>query len=1645
MFIGSLSAGTDSGTIAAGAGPGAGTYRLGGGGGTLTLSNSNAIATLGANLIVDQVGGFDQNNLPYGVQNGQGTVKFTNSQANLTGPITVNGGMTANTTGAYSGILEFAVPSGTAANLQPIGVGTNNVTLNGGSLQFDPPTTANANTAVTIGNLIVNGGPASLTTSAHGSNNGATSNGNSGSTIAIGGTLGIVRNEGATLFIGLSTQQGSQPAINVLGPQGQADYTNTNGKGIGALSGSGGTFFAVTNNSLGGPGTGTNPATAIGNFVPAGSVSNGMATYGLAQTPGDGTNVSPWIMYNSSGTGGTFLAYTSAGFVPSIPTVGNVPGVLTFATGSQFVNTISSDIVFIQNPTATDASMTANQTVFAIESTKSTGTVNIQSTSAAPITLTVTSGGISADEQNGNMNFGIAATTGNPTPANGVNVQFGATGTAEAVLFVGSNNGTSSMTFLNQLTAGSLTKTGLGSLFILSQGTNTIPGNVTVDEGLIQTGTNGGATGDGIGEFALGSGNNIVLNGGGWMIQSDTSATITHNILVGAAGGIFGAGTQQTQTKTYSGSIMDDTGTGLPAAGPLTLSMRNSSTFTFSNTTSGTNLWSGGTLIQGGGTVVVQNGVNFGTGSVEVFSPSTLTLQGASNLSSTAALTVDLGATANLQFSNGTGPVIIGSLNGGGSVVLGAAGPVSSTLQVGGNNASTTFSGPVSQISGSTSSLNKVGTGSLTLTGTSSYTGTTTVTNGTLRFNGSLTGGGAVTVGDSVNAGSRPILAGTGVIAGAVNVLGSSSPSAGTIAGASGAMLVLNGGLTLNNGSISSFTLTSGGTNNTNPLISTTGVNSLTFTTGSDTVNLSGTAALGTYDLISYTNGAAPGGTFTIGTNSISGPFNYTLTPTANQLDLIVSSAVTLTWTNAGTSPSNPGVWDVATTQNWASSVPAASTYADGDNVQFTDTNVLGPSMLSSPQNITISGTVNPGKIEFQNNSVSYSVGGGVIAGVTQLDLDATGAVTATVTLTGANTYTGGTFITNGTLLLGASSSGGSNSSVTSGPVGIGTVTIGATNGSNNTSMYLSGTSGGRSLGNSIVVASGGSGTVTIGGQNTSGIDAFGGSITLGNGLAGQSLAISEPSGGELDLSGGILAGPTAAGITINGGLVKLTSGSSTYAGTTTVSTGTLRVTNTSGSATGTGPVNVSSSAVLGGGAGGTSGAIGGLVTIAGGADLAPNGFTGTSSPGTVTNLTLNGGLTLSNSASLDYILGTSSDLVTLGGAAHTLTLGTGVTLNITQAAGFGNGTYDLINYGSNTVAAGSDANLSTWTDPTAGTYQVATFVDTGSQIDLTLTQRTATAAWNYAGSGNWSDVTKWSPSGTYPNGAGQTATFGSGVPANSINSGNTGGSITVTNDINPTLGTLTLDNPTVSYTLTGGTVTINNNNTGAAVNVNSGSQFIASNVALTDTSGTTFTVASSASLGVSGSITNSSTATTAFTVGSGGSLNLSGGVNNGGQLVTFSGAGNTTVSTVGISGGGGLTLGGSGTLTLAASNGYTGATQVNSGTLRIASTGWPVPPAALPSAAQAPVARRCSAAPARSGSGHDQRPFHRRGRPSCPLWPARRQRRRRQSDDADDPQRRADARRRQRRTEQRRRFGFQSQHALERRFGNHAQFLSGS
>jgi fibronectin-binding autotransporter adhesin len=90
------------------------------------------------------------------------------------------------------------------------------------------------------------------------------------------------------------------------------------------------------------------------------------------------------------------------------------------------------------------------------------------------------------------------------------------------------------------------------------------------------------------------------------------------------------------------------------------------------------------------------------------------------SIPSTTAVTVAALGTLDLGNAN----VTIGSLAGAGSTVLGYG-----HLATGGNNSTTAFSGVISGTSGS---LDKQGTGKMTLTGANTYTGPTTVTAGTL-------------------------------------------------------------------------------------------------------------------------------------------------------------------------------------------------------------------------------------------------------------------------------------------------------------------------------------------------------------------------------------------------------------------------------------------------------------------------------------------------------------------------------------------------------------------------------------------------------------------------------------------------------------------------------------------------------------------------------------------------------------------------------------------------------------------------------------------------------------------------------------------------------------------------------------------------
>jgi outer membrane autotransporter protein len=144
------------------------------------------------------------------------------------------------------------------------------------------------------------------------------------------------------------------------------------------------------------------------------------------------------------------------------------------------------------------------------------------------------------------------------------------------------------------------------------------------------------------------------------------------------------------------------------------------------------------------------------------------------NASGGQAAIVNSNSTAFVDISRINGPSItIGSISGIGTIYMG-----SKNLIIGGNNASTVFSGVFSDGTGrilteqpsilirqTGSSLTKVGTGTLTLNGANTYTGNTTVNGGTLIVNGSI-----VSPSTFVNPGGT--LGGSGFIGGSVYNLG---------------------------------------------------------------------------------------------------------------------------------------------------------------------------------------------------------------------------------------------------------------------------------------------------------------------------------------------------------------------------------------------------------------------------------------------------------------------------------------------------------------------------------------------------------------------------------------------------------------------------------------------------------------------------------------------------------------------------------------------------------------------------------------------------------------------------------------------------------------------------------------------------------
>jgi len=700
--------------------------------------------------------------------------------------------------------------------------------------------------------------------------------------------------------------------------------------------------------------------------------------------------------------------------------------------------------------------------------------------------------------------------------------------------------------------ATNLVKTGDGKL-ILSNAANAYTGTTTLRNGTLEIDANApsGAAG------ALGNSTSaIIINDAGTTAAMDTAlligtsgVTVGRSVTVGSEGDVTTLGGNiASGTGTFSGAITLNKSVDLTAAG--------TSVITFSGAlldgTGTTNLTKTGT-----GTVVLSSTSNTFDGAT-LINAGTLRLGASQVITNGSAVTVAAAAVLDLNGFSET----IGSLAGAGNVTGTSGTP---TLNAGQNNTSTTFSGIISDSTG-TLALTKAGTGVMTLSGANTYDGATTVSAGTLvaAHNTAL---GTATGSTTVNTGATLGLQGGITVTGEqASLAAATSPSTASLANLAGnntwtGNLSLTGAVANDQVKIDvagGSQLTVGGiiSEATNAkVLAKTGSGTLLLT-GTNTYNGSTNIAAGT--LIAGSNAAL--GSTTLGTSVQIGA---TL---GVQNNVNIASGETFTLYGTAAPPSAPSI----------------------KNIQ--DNNTLNG-------NIALIGGVNTG-VAIDSNTGNLTLNGAITQSgpLNHNYVQKTGAGTVTLGGTAANAFTGGFFINDGTVVatktagIDATGAAAVNIGDGIGAASSAILQLNAANQINNSSSVTIATDGRLDLQanndaiGALTMTGGnvqGSGTLTLGNNLTfNGVGTSTATISANLDLGASSTRIVQVGNngvnGDTDLIiSGAISGGTASFNKTDLGTLQLTgTTANTFSGTFQVSDGTVNLNKTAGvNATGTGAV----------------------------------------------------------------------------------------------------------------------------------------------------------------------------------------------------------------------------------------------------------------------------------------------------------------------------------------------------------------------------------------------------------------------------------------------------------------------------------------
>lgn len=355
----------------------------------------------------------------------------------------------------------------------------------------------------------------------------------------------------------------------------------------------------------------------------------------------------------------------------------------------------------------------------------------------------------------------------------------------------------------------------------------------------------------------------------------------------------------------------------------------------------------------------------------------------------------------------------LGSLSGtANSRIVGPYYAGSATWNVGGLGDDSEFAGVISNgTTGQPNSLNKYGTGKLTLSGNNTYTGNTAIFEGELNVTGSL--------GNTEHfVGTGAKLSGSGQVASLLTAQDGSVISPGDTPGEAGTLTTTDG-FELK-GATMEFDL-SGNPDSGNDQILNTGGNLVFRDTGFGPAHfefqlIDGFLSPGTYTLVSGGSGtSAPGSpsfTHNLPGNtrqsfSLSRSGGGSTTPGYIRL-LVGGSAADLTWTGS------TSTWNLNSSTPWTGGAGDDRFY-NLDRVSFTDS--------ATNRTVLLSGQLGPQTVNVSAETGTYQfTGSGVLTGNARLVKS--GAGTLELSNSVPHTFSGGTLINEGTLSLNNSTVG---------------------------------------------------------------------------------------------------------------------------------------------------------------------------------------------------------------------------------------------------------------------------------------------------------------------------------------------------------------------------------------------------------------------------------------------------------------------------------------------------------------------------------------------------------------------------------------------------------------------------------------------